>query len=68
MVGKSISMVLIRPVSLLYVIVSLFFFLAITEMFHCARALRLDNRMVFGVVDARFYLFCFSFMISRDTR
>jgi len=37
----------LRPVSLLYAIVSLFTLLAITEMFSCAGALRLDNRKVF---------------------
>jgi len=37
----------LRSVSLFYAIVSLFSLLAITEMFPCAGALRLDNRKVF---------------------
>jgi len=37
----------LRPVSLFYAIVSLFTLSAITEMFHCTGALRLDNRKVF---------------------
>jgi len=37
----------LRSVSLFYAIVSLFTLLAITEMFHCAGALQLDNRKVF---------------------
>ena len=49
----------LRSVSLLYVIVSLFSLLAITEMFHCAGALRLDNYKVFGVLAARFHFVCF---------
>jgi len=37
----------LRSVSLFYAIVSLFTLLAITEMFHCAGALRLDSCNVF---------------------
>jgi len=37
----------LRSVSPFYALVSLFTLLAITEMFHCAGALRLDNRKVF---------------------
>jgi len=37
----------LRSVSLFYVIMSLFSLLAITEMFHCAGALLLDNHKVF---------------------
>jgi len=37
----------LMSVSLFYAIVSLFTHLAIAEMFHCAGALRLDNRKVF---------------------
>jgi len=50
----------LRSVSLLYVIVSLFSLLAITEAFHFAGALRLDNRKVFRFPGCKVSLvFCF---------
>jgi len=49
----------LRSVSLFYVIVSLFTLLEITEMFHCAGALRLDNRKVFRCPGCKISLVLF---------
>jgi len=49
----------LRPVSLFYAIVSLFTLLAITEMFHCAGALRLDNSKVFRCSGCKITLVLF---------
>jgi len=52
----------LRSVSLFNAIVSSFTLLAITEMFHCAGALRIDNRKVFqcpGYKVSLVFFFCF---------
>jgi len=60
----------LRSISLLYVIVSLFSLLAVTEMFHCAGtagALPLDNHYVFRCSGCKVSLVCF-FMNKYDSR
>ena len=50
-----------RSVSLSYVIVSLFSLLAVTDMFYCAGARRLDNRKVFRCPGCKVSLDLFLF-------
>ena len=60
MVGNwSISMVLISGLFRCCTSLCFFSLLANTEMFHCAGAVRLDTARFFGVLAARFQLFCF---------
>jgi len=55
----------LRSVSLFYAIVSLFTLLAITEMFHCAGALRLGNHKVFRCLGCKVSLVLFVCVMNK---